>query len=123
MPGVDVVVDLNDGDSLIFLNESLNSRRSEHLINSYLSPPPAVDLGAKADPGGLAGNPDHARDRERSRLLSEFTSRRSRISTSILQVGPAAAQLAETTMQITDLATGFKTCRIRQLRCALDRYQ
>jgi ADP-heptose:LPS heptosyltransferase len=57
-----------------------------------------------------AGNPNHARDRERSRLLSEFKPLATipNIDFYSLQVGPAAAQLAETTMQITDLATGFK---------------
>lgn len=118
MPGVDDVVDLGDGDSydlhlpLMSLPLKFSAVGTPNQF-PYLSPPPAVDLGARARfRVGLnwAGNPNHARDRERSRLLSEFKPLATipNIDFYSLQVGPAAAQLAETTMQITDLATGFK---------------
>jgi len=118
MPGVDAVVDLDDGDGydLHLPLMSLPLKYGAHYAPDrfpYLAPPTATDLGTRH---GLrvglnwAGNPDHARDRERSRLLSEFTPLAAvpNIEFYAIQVGPASAQLADTTMQVTDLATGFK---------------
>ena len=119
MPGVDDVVDLDDGDSYD-LHLPLMSLPLKFAADGtpnqfpYLSPPPAVDLGARGRITGWVELGRQSRSRARPRTKSApFRVYASRDDTEYrlysLQVGPAAAQLADTTMQITDLATGFKT--------------
>ena len=127
MPGVDDVVDLGDGDSydlhlpLMSLPLKFSAVGTPNQF-PYLSPPPAVDLGAKAGfRVGLnwAGNPDHARDHQGSRLLSGLSlSRRCRISTSILfRLGRQPRDSPRQRCRLPISPPASKTCRIRQLRC------
>jgi hypothetical protein len=57
-----------------------------------------------------AGNPNHARDRERSRLLSEFAplADRADVTFYALQKGAAAKQRPPDGMRLIDLGTTFK---------------
>ena len=131
MPGVDQVVDLNLGQGydlhLPLMSLPLKYGMS-HGSNyfPYLTPPAATDFGTKQRLRvGLnwAGNPEHARDRERSRRLSEFAPITTvpNIDFYSLQIGPASAQLKDTTIQIIDLENSLKTMSdTAAAMCALD---
>ena len=118
VPGVDQVVALNRGQGYDFhfplMSLPLKFSTSQRSINfPYLKTPAAISLNLKQ---GLrvglnwAGNPNHARDRDRSRRLIEFTPLTAvpNINFYSLQTGPASAQLADTTIPITDLANRFE---------------
>ena len=118
MPGVDQVVDIRQGRDYD-LHAPLMSlpgrygKKAASVSFPYLDAPPPADLG----PGtglrvGLvwAGNPGHARDRERSRLLSEFAplTRCPNVAFYALQRGAATRQPPPDGMRLIDLASGFR---------------
>ena len=117
MPGVDEVVDLYDGRDYDF-HLPLMSLPLRHGVSDipdkmpYLSAPEPADLGPRE---GLrvgliwAGNPHHSRDRDRSRLLSEFAplTARADVTFYALQKGVAAKQSPPDGMRIIDLGSGF----------------
>jgi len=78
----------------------------------YLPTPPPTDLGLRIGlKVGLvwAGNPNHARDRERSRSLFEFAPLRARRDATFysLQKGHALQQSPPDGMNLLDLGSGF----------------
>jgi Flp pilus assembly protein TadD len=117
MPGVDEVVDLDDGrdyDIHLPLMSLPIWYGASDIPNKtpYLAAPEAADLGPRESLRvGLiwAGNPDHARDRERSRLLSEFAplTARADVTFYALQKGAAAKQSPPDGMRLVDLGTSF----------------
>ena len=118
MPGIDEVVDLDDGRDydlhlpLMSLPVWYGASDIPNKTPYFAAPEPA-DLGPRE---GLrigliwAGNPNHARDRERSRPLSEFAPlvARADVTFYALQKGTAANQPPPDGMRLIDLGTGFK---------------
>ncbi len=118
MPGIDEVVDLDDGRDydihLPLMSLPIWYGASDIPDKTpYLAAPEPADLGPRE---GLrvgliwAGNPNHARDRERSRLLSEFAplTARADVTFYALQKGVAAKQSPPEDMRLVDLGTAFK---------------
>ena len=118
MPGIDGVVDLDDGrdyDLHLPLMSLPVWYGASDIPNKtpYLAAPEPTDLGSRE---GLrvgliwAGNPNHARDRERSRPLSEFAplADRADVTFYALQKGAAAKQRPPDGMRLIDLGTTFK---------------
>jgi Flp pilus assembly protein TadD len=117
MPGIDEVVDLYRGRDYDF-HLPLMSLPLWHGVSNipdkmpYLSAPEPTDLNPREGlQVGLiwAGNPNHARDRERSRLLSEFAPLTARTDATFysLQKGIAANQSPPDGMRLIDLGSGF----------------
>jgi tetratricopeptide (TPR) repeat protein len=117
MPGIDKVVDLDGGRNYDF-HLPLMSLPLWYGVSKipdktpYLSAPKPADLDRKEKLRvGLiwAGNPNHARDRERSRLLSEFAplTARADVTFYALQKGIAAKQSPPDGMCLIDLGSGF----------------
>ena len=117
MPGVDAVFDLDDARDYD-LHIPLMSLPLWHgtddipVQTPYLPPPPPADLGQR---NGIrvglvwAGNPNHARDRERSRPLAEFAPLAARpdITFYALQKGKAVRQSPPDGMTLIDLGSSF----------------
>lgn len=121
IPGVDEVADVraaNAYDIHLPLMSLPLWGGTENIPNDvpYLTPPPSISVDpALSQCSGLrvgliwAGNPNHARDRERSRALREFAplARRTDATFFALQKGPAAAQSSPDEMAIIDLGHSF----------------
>ena len=117
IPGVDAVFDLDaaTGYEIHLPLMSLPLWHGEDVIPAetpYLPPPPPADLGTRDGMRvGLvwAGNPNHARDRERTRSLTEFaplTARRD-VTFYALQKGEAVRQSPPGGMTLIDLGSEF----------------
>ena len=117
IPGVDAVFGLDDatGYDIHLPLMSLPLWHGADAIPTetpYLPPPPPADLGARDGiKVGLvwAGNPNHARDRERSRALAEFAPLTARpdVTFYALQKGEAVRQSPPDGMTLIDLGSEF----------------
>lgn len=119
MPGVDQVVDLDEARGydvhLPLMSLPLWYGPTQSPVNAlYLAAPETMDLGPR---DGLrvgliwAGNPNHARDRERSRELAEFAPLFARTDATFyaLQKGDAGRQQPPSGMTLVDLGSAFRT--------------